>query len=596
MELTELKIAVGAQTHSLQRAQESFRIGSGPDNDLVVAGPQVAEHHLTIDHEGSAWVVRPVDGSAMFSGDQAIAAASIPGPTTLALGAADGPRLHLAPASAAPVAASDPGLYLRTEEGDDRIFSNGQAVVVGSDQACDFVVQDALVAPQHVRFEFGTTGWTLTDLGSTRGTYVDGRRVTGTVPATGSFLVRLADRAVGPELAVVSAGEHSRPLRRGQLIIGAVAALALLIAVVAAVVAATRDGEEEFPPLADVVPSVVYLECPFTEGGKEYVSRGSGTVIDDGLVLTNFHVAYDSRCETFTQVAAGSSEDRATDSELFGTELVAYDEDLDLAVLRVVGDFDQPALEIGDSDDVETGVAVRTLGYPSVGGLSITVTDGIVSGRSSASEAGGPWIKTDASTAGGNSGGTVIDTDGRLIGVPTMVTRLRCEAPESTVLCDGYSLGLVRPISEAAGVIADARSDPTPVAFEDLGGGTEPTEPTEPEDEAGSIRNLRFGGKGEDGKIIPADDQGVLSSTASPNACAWFDAVDVSPGTTYDLTADIAGKRQTGTFDDVDGGDDTINWCFAGAGGGTPPTGAYEFTVAIQGRPDTQLQVSGTYE
>jgi hypothetical protein len=253
-----------------------------------------------------------------------------------------------------------------------------------------------------------------------------------------------------------------------------------------------------------------------------------------------------------------------------------------------------PALKVGDSDDVRTGDPIRILGYPGVGGTSITVTDGIVSGRFPAATKGGPWIKTDAAIAGGNSGGTALDTEGRLIGVPTQVAGLRCENEEdSAVSCDGYSLGFIRPINEAAALIEKAKNATSPVPVSDFVAEQEPN-PTEPGTEGGSITNARFGGRdAADAFIAPVD--GVLDSAQSPNACLWFDTVDVAKGTTYDVTGVVGGGKATGTLTDSAGGSHTESWCLTSTDGGNPPTGTYTFTVTITGRADSELEVTGTY-
>jgi hypothetical protein len=86
----------------------------------------------------------------------------------------------------------------------------------------------------------------------------------------------------------------------------------------------------------------------------------------------------------------------------------------------VLGDF--PFVSIGDSDEVGIGDEIRVLGYPGIGGDTITFTRGAVSGFTSDRSVGDrAWIKTDATIAGGNSGGLAVNEDGELIGVPSVV-------------------------------------------------------------------------------------------------------------------------------------------------------------------------------
>jgi hypothetical protein len=66
------------------------------------------------------------------------------------------------------------------------------------------------------------------------------------------------------------------------------------------------------------------------------------------------------------------------------------------------------------------GEEIFVIGFPNIGGSSITISKGIVSGFTKAS--GVSWIKTDASISGGNSGGAAVNEKGELVGVPTMAS------------------------------------------------------------------------------------------------------------------------------------------------------------------------------
>ena len=141
-------------------------------------------------------------------------------------------------------------------------------------------------------------------------------------------------------------------------------------------------------------------------------SLGSGVVLrSDGLVVSNYHVV------------GGATDIRVvlTDRREYLAEVIMADEQSDLAVLRLAGATDLPALELRDSDDVEVGELVMAIGNPF--GVGQTVTSGIVSAlaRSSASLGRGYFIQTDAAINPGNSGGALIDVNGRLIGVNTAI-------------------------------------------------------------------------------------------------------------------------------------------------------------------------------
>ena len=113
-------------------------------------------------------------------------------------------------------------------------------------------------------------------------------------------------------------------------------------------------------------------------------------------------------------------------------EVRAIDTQLDLAVIQIASDLDGRPIDteqlnlnyvsVGDSDILELGDLLQILGYPGIGGETITFTEGVVSGftRERGVE-GRAYVKTDATIAGGNSGGLAANGDGQIIGVPTQV-------------------------------------------------------------------------------------------------------------------------------------------------------------------------------
>lgn len=178
-------------------------------------------------------------------------------------------------------------------------------------------------------------------------------------------------------------------------------------------------------------------------GKKElkFVGWGSGTLLPGGFILTNQHV---SDVSSIIQESKGNPnvevlEDklvvmltRRTDEPPIATyiaDVILADETLDLAVLRIAYDLsgqeldpnelDLPYIELGDSDAIDLGDKINIFGYPGIGGDTITFTSGNVSGFSSEGKIARGWIKTDATIAGGNSGGTGVNDDGELIGIPT---------------------------------------------------------------------------------------------------------------------------------------------------------------------------------
>jgi S1-C subfamily serine protease len=156
---------------------------------------------------------------------------------------------------------------------------------------------------------------------------------------------------------------------------------------------------------------------PFGGGGSQQTSaEGTGFVLDsDGNIATNQHVA-----------SAGSSITvKFSDGSTYKATLVGQDPSSDLAVVHV----DAPAgelhpLSLGNSDTVQVGDGVVAIGNPF--GLDGTLTSGIVSalGREITSPNNEPIenaIQTDAAINHGNSGGPLLDLNGKVIGVTSQI-------------------------------------------------------------------------------------------------------------------------------------------------------------------------------
>ena len=146
---------------------------------------------------------------------------------------------------------------------------------------------------------------------------------------------------------------------------------------------------------------------------RETQAMGSGVIVDaaQGYVMTNAHVVEN----------ANNIEVTTKDNRQIKAKLIGRDADTDVAVLQIpTGNL--TAVPIGDSDRLQVGDFVLAIGNPF--GLGQTVTSGIVSalGRSNLGIEGyEDFIQTDASINVGNSGGPLVDLQGRVIGINTAI-------------------------------------------------------------------------------------------------------------------------------------------------------------------------------
>jgi serine protease Do len=182
---------------------------------------------------------------------------------------------------------------------------------------------------------------------------------------------------------------------------------------------------------------------PFGLGSEQGTALGSGFVVDSqGRILTNYHVV-----DGASKVSVALNDKKAYDARV-----VATDPSSDLAVLKI----DAPASELhplplGDSSKVGVGQPVVAIGNPL--GLNGSETQGIVSALGRDIQAPNGFtitgaIQTDAAITNGNSGGPLIDANGRVIGINSQV------APNLTGTGQAEGIGFAVPINTAKDALA----------------------------------------------------------------------------------------------------------------------------------------------
>ncbi len=222
--------------------------------------------------------------------------------------------------------------------------------------------------------------------------------------------------------------------------------------------------------IKNATPSVALIKSEFYEA--EEAGTGTGIVISaDGYIMTNCHVirtTYNVRSSSgydynnpFSFFGGGYSIEEKTanadkvtitlsDGSEHEAEIVGSDENTDLAILKIDAKGLIPAV-MGDSDSLEMGDEVLTLGYPA--GMGLSASRGIVSGLErevttelpSGKIATMTLIQTDAAINPGNSGGPLLNSKGEVVGITS--------SKLSNVSVEG--IGFAIPITNAMSIVDD---------------------------------------------------------------------------------------------------------------------------------------------
>jgi len=153
-----------------------------------------------------------------------------------------------------------------------------------------------------------------------------------------------------------------------------------------------------------------FLDIPETRQQREFRTLGAGIIVDaeKGMILVSYHVIEDAQDITVT----------LHDEREFTAQVIGIDSTKDVAVIKIKAD-NLSALPFADSDTLQVGDFVAAIGNPF--GLRHSATLGIVSGvnRSGIGYGNAALLQTDAMLDPGNSGGALVNLEGKLVGLNT---------------------------------------------------------------------------------------------------------------------------------------------------------------------------------
>ena len=618
--MTPLQIEAGGRSYTFDGTRP-VTIGRDPESDITLAGGTVSRRHAEIRPDGTSWTLVDIGSSSgTFSHGTRVTELRLSGQGTFRVGGADGEDVRYTVVGARPEpAAADvvlppagldvtvvpggavpgsfvpgPALLVRFDGGSRR-FVPGTAVRIGRDPANEVVIDDPSVSRLHAVVESRPDGWWYVDR-STAGTFEGEDRVT-TRKLTGPTTLMLGHPTAGAEVEVVpvvGAREAQKAIagkkrKRTALLVGGIVAALVLVGggVTAAALLATGDDDEGGGgggPAADqglttaerdrAKSATVFLIAVV---GGEPAWTGSGAIIsEDGLILTNAHVAdpdapgFDAPREgpDYLIVGVPPADDPDAPVELrFRAEPVATDGPLDLSVVKINGDADGNPVEgdldlpeplpIGDSESVSTGDELVALGFPGLASVDledpfarpVTVTEGVASTIKAVPPFGeDAWIESDLRLGSGNSGGPTINDDGELIGVNTEVRTRETQGEDGDGGVFTSGSALMRP-SKWVTPLIDAAASGATYTSEWIDDVDVPEPPTMGEEAQVGAGGWSLDGAGSCATPSTLDDPQILAGATFPGTVyTEFAAVGIPDGTPYELQFfSLDGATQLGS-------------------------------------------------
>ena len=300
---------------------------------------------------------------------------------------------------------------------------------IGRSRGNTFRIDDESVSGNHARLEKRGEKFWICDESSTNGTYLNGRRIGEALLSKGDK-VRFGEVEFefdGVQLVRPSGGlsnsrmrkDSDQSTRRRTFPSIAIWSLPFILAVGAAVwlLAPSRNRDKTLS-LAQATVLIVVLDgndepCGF---GSGFFVRDSRTVATNHHVIASVIVDIPGEIDCKNLVIGLSDESGLRVDRFVAAKVLRFDEVSDVALLEVL---DTEGLSKNPmstrADEPRLGDAIRIFGYPAIGGASLTVTDGFLGGVDESESI--PYYKTASQIAGGNSGGPVVDQNGRVIGL-----------------------------------------------------------------------------------------------------------------------------------------------------------------------------------
>ncbi len=389
---------------------------------------------------------------------------------------------------------------------------------------------------------------------------------------------------------------------------------------------AQEDGDEDEeevapPPLvelneANIKQATVFLMQVYdTATGPIISCVGSGTLVSaDGLILTNAHNAVESDvCQADRVVVSLTLRLDEPPVPTYLADVLDFSAGLDLAVLKITryldgriveaGTLQLPFVEIGDSNRVNIDDTILIAGYPDIGNSAVdTIPDATMSGFTAEARVGSrAWLRTNAPIPGGMSGGGAYDSEGRLIGIPTIApARVSGEIVDCRRVGDSTGDGLVNeedaciPIGGFISALRPSRLARGLVRGAALGIRTGedryPAETLPPNDPPEFSR--LFVTTGVNAAGMPVNVVTGMPSGAT-SLFLFFDYRNMVNGLVYELRTTIDGRpNATFSLPPVTWNGGRRGLWYIGSAGIPWPNGTYEFTLFIEGRQVASHQIT----